>query len=147
MFSNLFLRTSTKCCHSNKNIYKRFLSTIKSCDKNELKQFIKGNCIIIDVREKMEIAQTGPVHHKAINIPLMHYVTDEDGNENILLDRVDGDEFLDEYGIDKPNYDDHIIFTCKAGVRSNMAAQLTLQQNPNYKNIINYVGGADDWFN
>ena len=105
MFSNLFLRTSTKCCHSNKNIYKRFLSTIKSCDKNELKQFIKGNCIIIDVREKMEIAQTGPVHHKAINIPLMHYVTDEDGNENILLDRLDGDEFLG-LGLDNDNQEE-----------------------------------------
>ena len=36
MFSNLFIRTA-KHCHSNKNIWKRFLST-KSCDKNELKQ-------------------------------------------------------------------------------------------------------------
>jgi rhodanese-related sulfurtransferase len=128
-------------------LFRRAFSVVKSCDKKELQSFIRsGNCFLIDVREQMEVAQTGPVDRRALNIPLMDFVTDEDGSESLLLDRLDENEFLDEYGIEKPSFDDNIIFTCKAGSRSNMAATFLLNKNSKYKSVFNYLGGADDWF-
>ena len=125
----------------------RRLSTVRPCDRDELKKLIQGDdCFVVDVRENEEVLATGPIHSRAINIPLSQFLLDDDGEANVIFERLDGEEFMDEFGVEKPSVSDTIVFSCKAGVRSNMAATQLVEQHPQYKNIFNFTGGADDWF-
>jgi len=36
------------------------------------------------------------------------------------------------------------VFSCKAGIRSQQAAQFAAMSG--YKDMVNYMGGADEWF-
>ena len=57
---------------------------------------------------------------------------------------MDEKTFEAQFNFPKPNVEDTLVFTCKAGLRSQQAAQLAAMAG--YKTIINYEGGADDWF-
>ena len=52
--------------------------------------------------------------------------------------------FEENFGFTKPELDQTLVLTCKAGIRSMHAAQFAAQAG--YTNLINYGGGADDWF-
>ena len=58
--------------------------------------------------------------------------------------QVDDDEFQEMFGFPKPSLDETLVFTCKAGMRSMYAAQIAASVG--YENIVNYRGGADEWF-
>jgi len=57
---------------------------------------------------------------------------------------MEEDDFLETFGFKKPQCDETFIFTCKAGIRSQVAAQVAGMEG--YSNLMNYLGGADDWF-
>jgi rhodanese-related sulfurtransferase len=53
------------------------------------------------------------------------------------------DEFEQNYGFEKPAADKELVFYCRAGIRSNTAAQLARQQG--YTNVAEYKGSWLDW--
>lgn len=57
---------------------------------------------------------------------------------------MDPEDFEEAFGFEKPKMTDTVVLTCKAGIRSQQAAQFAAMAG--YKDIVNYVGGADDWF-
>jgi rhodanese-related sulfurtransferase len=54
------------------------------------------------------------------------------------------EDFEASFGFAKPRLDETIVFTCKSGIRSMHAAQFAAMSG--YTNIVNYTGGADEWF-
>lgn len=91
----------------------------------------------IDVRNEDEIEYTGKLSECVETLPLpliaqmgAFSMTEED--------------FEDSFGFAKPQKDETIVFTCKAGIRSMHAAQYAAMNG--YSNLINYTGGAMDWF-
>ncbi len=91
------------------------MDTTDVVTREELRQLIetKGNYVLIDVREKDELA-FGMIP-TAENIPL-------DELEEAL--RMPADEFARKYHLAKPSKDDVIIFHCRTGGRSAVATQL-----------------------
>jgi len=56
------------------------------------------------------------------------------------------DDFKEQFGFSKPDPDDStVVFTCKAGIRSMTACQVLAMQG-GYTRLVNYRGGAIDWF-
>ena len=67
----------------------RRLSTVRPCDRDELKKLIQGDdCFVVDVRENEEVLATGPIYSRAINIPLSQFLLDDDGEANIIFERL-----------------------------------------------------------
>ena len=96
------------------------------------------NYIVIDVRGEPEIMMgTGTMSEKVRILPLPQIT---------MMAAFDMDEkaFEAQFNFPKPSVDDTLVFTCKMGGRSQQAAQIAAASG--YKNIINYTGGADDWF-
>ena len=97
------------------------------------------NYVIIDVRGNEEIMMgTGLMNEKVHILPLPQIT---------MMNAFDMDDksFELQFNFPKPNVDDDtLVFTCKMGGRSQQAAQIAAMSG--YKNIINYTGGADDWF-
>ena len=97
------------------------------------------NYVIIDVRGNEEIMMgTGLMNEKVHILPLPQIT---------MMNAFDMDDksFESQFNFPKPNVDDDtLVFTCKMGGRSQQAAQIAPMSG--YKNIINYTGGADDWF-
>mmetsp|Transcript_17410 Transcript_17410/g.22632 ORF Transcript_17410/g.22632 Transcript_17410/m.22632 type:complete len:206 (-) Transcript_17410:256-873(-) len=92
---------------------------------------------VIDVRTPDEIRMTGSLGKNVYNIPvetLMH--------TNALA--LDDDDFEAEFGFAKPQMDETLVFSCAAGIRSNYACQAAALAG--YTNLINYRGGANEWF-
>jgi len=56
----------------------------------------------------------------------------------------DSEDFEHDFGFSKPLLDQTIVFTCKAGIRSMHATQFAAMSG--YSKMMNYVGGADEWF-
>jgi len=54
------------------------------------------------------------------------------------------DDFKAQFGFDKPQLDETLVFTCKAGIRAEKAANLAVVEG--YSNIVVYTGGSDEWF-
>lgn len=73
--------------------------------------------IVVDVREPAELESTGRIP-TAVNIPI------SSAGDSFFLP---ADEFQERFGIARPGDDDHVIFYCKAGVRSRAAAALARQ--------------------
>ena len=98
-----------------------------------------ANYVIIDVRGNEEIMMgTGLMNEKVHILPLPQIT---------MMNAFDMDDksFESQFNFPKPNVDDDtLVFTCKMGGRSQQAAQIAAMSG--YKNIINYTGGADDWF-
>lgn len=93
--------------------------------------------IVIDVRNIEEIAFTGPLSPDVKTLPLP-----------VIMQRkvfeMDNDEFEKVCRFPKPEPDATLVFSCAAGVRSVHAANFAAQGG--YSNLVNYVGGANEWF-
>ena len=98
-----------------------------------------ANYVIIDVRGEPEIMMgTGLMIDKVRILPLPQIT---------MMGAFDMDDksFEAQFNFPKPDVEeDTLVFTCKMGGRSQQAAQLAAMAG--YKNIINYTGGADEWF-
>ncbi|XP_054261194.1 rhodanese domain-containing protein CG4456-like isoform X2 [Macrosteles quadrilineatus] len=91
------------------------------------------NNIVIDVREKKELDETGVIpgaHH----IPLGDIETAFNTPE---------DEFKKKYNFEKPTTEDSVIFSCRSGKRSLVALEKALASG--FKNAKHYKGGWLDW--
>ncbi|KAK9302440.1 hypothetical protein QLX08_005584 [Tetragonisca angustula] len=93
-----------------------------------------SSILIIDVREKEEIDETGKLPG-SIHVP-MGDVT------NTLLNLPEKD-FKEKFNKEKPSKNTKIILSCKSGKRSGMVQEEI--QKLGYKNAYNYVGGWLDW--
>ncbi len=93
--------------------------------------------VVIDVRNEDEIAYTGKLAPCVQTLPLPFIF-----QMNVF--NMEDDEFEETFGFAKPSMDETIVFTCKAGIRSMQAAQIAAMSG--YTNLVNYSGGADDWF-
>ena len=101
---------------------------------------ISGSVCVIDVREPHEIMETGEIEAggtRAINVPLRRIADGALG--------MDAEDFNDTFGSAMPDVDEDIVFVCKAGVRSKVAADISREAN-GYARTFNFVGGADEWF-
>ena len=93
--------------------------------------------VVIDVRGEDEVAFTGKVSPNTHTLPLP--LIAQGGAFSL-----DEDDFEEQYGFAKPSLDETLVFTCKAGVRSNYAAQYAALAG--YSKLFDYIGGADEWF-
>lgn len=92
--------------------------------------------IIIDVRGHDEIQQTGKLSDVVETLPLPYIAQGAFAMEE--------EDFKEAFGFEKPGMDETLVFTCKAGIRSQQAGQLAKMAG--YSNIIDYAGGANEWF-
>eukprot|EP00557_Chaetoceros_sp_GSL56_P006195 CAMPEP_0176497252 /NCGR_PEP_ID=MMETSP0200_2-20121128/11622_1 /TAXON_ID=947934 /ORGANISM="Chaetoceros sp., Strain GSL56" /LENGTH=176 /DNA_ID=CAMNT_0017895247 /DNA_START=77 /DNA_END=607 /DNA_ORIENTATION=- len=145
--------TMTSSTYSRKLGTARFMSSfkensvaIKQIDKKALHEIIEdiestsreeSGYVVIDVRNEDEIAYTGKLSEcvEILPLPLIAQMGAFSMTE---------EDFEDSFGFAKPKQDETIIFTCKAGIRSMHAAQYAAMNG--YSNLINYTGGAMDWF-
>ncbi|CAK9828226.1 Thiosulfate sulfurtransferase/rhodanese-like domain-containing protein 3 [Anthophora retusa] len=93
-----------------------------------------NSVLIIDVREKEEIDETGKLPG-SIHIPMGEVA-------NTLLSLSEKD-FKDKFNKSKPSKDTKIILSCRSGKRSGMVQEEI--QKLGYENAYNYVGGWLDW--
>lgn len=92
--------------------------------------------VIIDVRGHDEVQSTGKLNDVAETLPLPYIA------EGALT--MEEDDFEEAFGFSKPGLDETIVFTCKAGIRSQHAGQLAKMAG--YSDILDYMGGANEWF-
>ena len=118
---------------------------IKRVDKSQMNELLQtaeteaenSNYIFIDVRNVDEINYTGKLSPIVQTLPLPYIA-------QYGVFNMDDEEFEENFGFEKPTLDQTIVFTCKAGIRSMHAAQFASQAG--YTDLINYSGGADEWF-
>ena len=96
-----------------------------------------NNYVIIDVRNVDEINYTGKLSPVVQTLPLPYIA-------QYGVFNLEPEEFEEQFGFSKPDVDQTLVFTCKAGIRSMHAAQFAIQAG--YSDIINYSGGSDEWF-
>lgn len=119
--------------------------TLTHIDKLEMMEIISHlendtgdkTYVVIDVRNDSEILATGKVSLKAHTLPLPIIAS-----QNAFA--LEPDDFEELFGFEKPEKDVELVLTCKAGIRSQQAAQFAAMNG--YTNLINYMGGADEWF-
>jgi len=92
--------------------------------------------VIIDVRGHDEIQFTGKLNDVVETLPLPYIA------QGALA--MDEEDFKETFGFDKPGLDETIVFSCKAGIRSQQAGQLA--QMAGYSDILDYMGGSNEWF-
>jgi rhodanese-related sulfurtransferase len=120
---------------------------IRNVGKTEMQEILEdyeeggreeSGFVVIDVREPDEILYTGKLSPNTLNLPL-----------GILAQyqvfKMDEDEFADVCGFPKPKFDETLVFSCAAGIRSMHACNFAAHSG--YSNLVNYKGGANDWFN
>lgn len=95
-----------------------------------------GYCVM-DVRGEDEIAYTGKLSPVVETLPLPMIMEKSAFN-------MDDDDFEEAFGFAKPTMEETLVFTCKAGVRSTYGAQYAAMAG--YTNLVEYMGGADEWF-
>ena len=88
--------------------------------------------VLVDVREPVEY-DDGHIPG-AINLPFKSSPGALDLSE---------DDFLDNFGFDKPDKNKELVFYCLGGVRSTAAEELA--NTFGYKKRGNYVGSYEDW--
>lgn len=93
--------------------------------------------LVLDVRETNEVEFTGKLSPNTVTLPLSII-----GQQNVFS--LDDDEFEEVCGFSKPTPDETLVFSCAAGVRSVHAAQFAAMNG--YTQLINYTGGANQWF-
>uniref|UniRef100_A0A1B6G2F7 Rhodanese domain-containing protein n=1 Tax=Cuerna arida TaxID=1464854 RepID=A0A1B6G2F7_9HEMI len=98
---------------------------------NEARQ--KQDTVLIDVREKEELAQTG-------TIPGAHHIP---VGEMAKALATPDEEFKKMYKFPKPAQDSNVIFSCRSGKRSLAALEVALANG--YSNARHYKGGFLDW--
>jgi rhodanese-related sulfurtransferase len=120
--------------------------TLTNIDKKEMAEILsqlegdnENNYVVIDVRGVDEIMMgTGTMSEKVHILPLPQITA-------MAAFDMDEKSFEAQFNFPKPSpEDDTLVFTCKMGGRSQQAAQIAAMSG--YKKIINYTGGADDWF-
>ena len=92
--------------------------------------------VIIDVRGHDEIAYTGKLNDVVETLPLPYIA------EGALT--MEEDDFKEAFGFDKPGLDETLVFSCKAGIRSQHA--VVLAKMAGYSDILDYMGGSNEWF-
>ena len=92
--------------------------------------------VVIDVRGEDEIRATGKLNDCVETLPLPYIA------EGALA--MDEDDFEERFGFVKPALDETIVFSCKAGIRSQHAGQFAKMAG--YSDILDYMGGSDEWF-
>jgi rhodanese-related sulfurtransferase len=95
-----------------------------------------GYCVI-DVRREDEISYTGKLSKSVYTLPVEVIM-----QQNVF--EMDGEEFEELCGFEKPSLDETLVFTCAAGMRSIYACKFAAKAG--YSNLINYAGGANEWF-
>lgn len=98
----------------------------------------ESGMLVMDVRNTDEVAYTGKLSPNTITLPLpaiMQY--------NVFA--LPEDEFEELCGFAKPAMDETLVFSCAAGIRSVHAAKFASEAG--YSNLVNYMGGAGEWFN
>lgn len=96
------------------------------------------NYVVLDVRGADEIMMGTGTMSDAVHVLPLPQITATGAFD------LDKESFAAQFGFPKPNVEDSLVFTCKAGLRSQQAAQLAAMSG--YQTILNYEGGADDWF-
>lgn len=119
-------------------------STFRNINKDKLKEILaqyttreESGVVLIDVRGEEEILATGKIASVAETLPLPYI-------QQHRVFAMDEQDFLDNFGFEKPRLDETVIFSCKAGIRSKMACEIAVMEG--YSNVINYTGGANEWF-
>lgn len=92
--------------------------------------------VVIDVRGHDEVQYTGKLNDVVETLPLPYIA------QGALV--MEEEDFKESFGFDKPALDETIVFTCKAGIRSQQAGQLAKMAG--YSNILDYMGGSNEWF-
>ncbi|KAF4958844.1 hypothetical protein FSARC_10920 [Fusarium sarcochroum] len=114
-----------------------FVPTSRKWEFNELKKQVEqnkdSNIVIVDVREPVELFETGKIPG-AINIPI---------TTAIQSFHIPEEDFEDMYGFERPSKDKELLFYCKAGVRAKSAA--TLAQHAGWQKVGDYPGSWLDW--
>ena len=93
--------------------------------------------VVIDVRTDEEVLATGKLGPEVHTLPVQIIM-----QSNVF--GMDADQFELTCGFVKPTPDETLVFTCAAGVRSVYACQFAAQAG--YSKLVNYVGGANEWF-
>lgn len=106
---------------------------IKSINYDQLIEHIENKTYLVDVREKQELSDTGTLP-SSVNIPV--------GEVGTAL-QMSEDEYVSQYKACKPRLDQEIIFSCRSGKRSLMAAELATKLG--FQKVLNYSGGWLDW--
>jgi rhodanese-related sulfurtransferase len=114
------VRPALRCAQ----IQHRYVGTI---ERHELLNVLQAddmderflNTYVFDVRQPEEIEETGALGPDVVNIPL--------GDVASGAFDLDGEDFEDKYGILKPDTSAELIFSCRAGVRSDSAARFAEQ--------------------
>jgi len=114
----------------NKEAMTEIIDDVSSTSREE------SNYVIIDVRGQDEIAYTGKLNDCVETLPLPYIA------QGALA--MEDEDFKAEFGFDKPALDETLVFTCKAGIRSQQAGQLAKMAG--YTDILDYMGGSNEWF-
>ncbi|KAF5962838.1 hypothetical protein FBULB1_13789 [Fusarium bulbicola] len=101
--------------------------------KNHVEKSDPGNVVLIDVREPVELFETGKIPG-AINIPITSAAQSF---------HISDENFEDMYGFQRPAKNKELVFYCKAGVRARAAAQLA--HYAGWNKIGDYAGSWLDW--
>ncbi len=115
----------------NKSTLKEIMIEVETAGREEC------GYVIIDVRGHDEVRDIGKLHEVVYNLPLPHIA------EGALT--MMEEDFEIKFGFEKPRLDEKIVFHCKGGVRSAKAVQFA--KLAGYYDILDYNGGANDWFN
>ena len=118
-------------------------SSIQLIGKEEMEEILddyeqgdSGYCVL-DVRTEEEVEATGKLSEKVITCPLPKL-------KQVHAFELHPEDFEEEFGFPKPHFDETLVFTCAAGKRAQMAAELAAIDG--YPNIVVYTGGANEWF-
>jgi rhodanese-related sulfurtransferase len=93
--------------------------------------------VVIDVRTSEEIINTGKLSPNTFTLPVQVIM-----QKNVFA--LDDQDFEEVTGFEKPSPDTTLVFSCAAGIRSVYACQFAGQAG--YSKLINYTGGANEWF-
>lgn len=93
--------------------------------------------VVLDVRGDDEVVYTGKLSSNVHTLPLPIIV-----EKNAF--EMDEDDFEELFGFKKPGLDETLVLTCAAGIRSQHAARIASMSG--YTNLVNYLGGANEWF-
>jgi rhodanese-related sulfurtransferase len=119
---------------------------IRNVSKEEMEEIIEdyeeggreaSGYVIIDVREPSEIAATGKLSPNTLSVPLGVLA-------QYQIFQMDEEDFEEVCGFPKPTLDETLVFTCAAGIRSTHACNFAAMSG--YSKLINYSGGANEWF-
>ena len=114
----------------NKEAMTEIIEDVSSTSREE------SGYVIIDVRGQDEIAYTGKLNDCVETLPLPYIA------QGALA--MEEEDFEAMFGFEKPALDETIVFSCKAGIRSQQAGQLAKMAG--YENILDYMGGSNEWF-